>query len=48
MICGRSGVSGYSAVFPTNKTDHHDITKILLKVALNTKAVALILFSVLL
>jgi hypothetical protein len=25
-----------SAVFSTNKTDHHDITEILLKVALNT------------
>ena len=25
-----------TAVFPTNKTDHHDITEILLKVALNT------------
>ena len=25
-----------SVVFPTNKTDRHDITEILLKVALNT------------
>jgi hypothetical protein len=28
--------SRYTPVFPTNKTDHHDITVILLKVALNT------------
>ena len=27
---------GFSAVSPTNKTDHHDITEILLKVALST------------
>ena len=34
--CGNSVVfSGYSG-FPTNKTDWHDITEILLKVALNT------------
>jgi hypothetical protein len=26
----------FSAVFSTNKTDRHDITEILLKVALNT------------
>jgi len=28
-------VSGFSPVSSTNKTDHHDITEILLKVALN-------------
>ena len=36
MPCSRSVVfSGYSG-FPTNKTDRHDITDILLKVALST------------
>jgi hypothetical protein len=29
-------------VFSTNKTDHHDITEILLKVALNTNTLTLI------
>jgi hypothetical protein len=29
-------VGGYRRVSSTNKTDHHDITEILLKVALNT------------
>jgi hypothetical protein len=28
--------SGHEQVSSTNKTDHHDITEILLKVALNT------------
>jgi hypothetical protein len=41
--CGRSVVfSGYSPVSYTNKTNHHDITEILLKVVLNT--ITLILF----
>ena len=31
----RQGVP-FSWIFSTNKTDHHDITQILLKVALNT------------
>ena len=36
-ICGRSVVfSGGIPVLSTNKTDRHDITEILLKVALNT------------
>ena len=36
VICYKSVVfSGYSG-FPTNKTDRHDITEILLKVSLNT------------
>jgi hypothetical protein len=40
VTCGRSVVfSGYS----TNKTDHHDIAEILLKVALNTMTLTLIL-----
>jgi hypothetical protein len=29
-------VDGFLRLPPTNKTDHHDITEILLKVALNT------------
>jgi hypothetical protein len=29
-------VVGFTPVFSTNKTDHHDISEILLKVALNT------------
>ena len=29
-------VSGFTRVSSTNKTDHHDINEILLKVALNT------------
>jgi hypothetical protein len=33
MTCGKSVVSPISS---TNKTDHHDIADILLKVALNT------------
>jgi hypothetical protein len=31
-----AGQSGFSPVSTTNKTDHHDISEILLKVALNT------------
>jgi hypothetical protein len=34
VTCGRS--VDFSPVSSTNKTDHHDITEILLKVALNT------------
>jgi len=37
VTCDRSVVFfGYSAVSSTNKTDRHDITVILLKMALNT------------
>ena len=36
VTCDRSVVSLGTLVFSTNKTDHHDITEILLKVALNT------------
>ena len=35
-ICDRSVVFSRSSVSSTNKTDRHDITEILLKVALNT------------
>jgi len=43
VICDRSVVfTGYS----TNKTDRHDITEILLKVALNTITIILILHAV--
>jgi hypothetical protein len=38
--------SGYSGFSSTNKTDHHDINEILLKVALNTMTLALFLRSV--
>ena len=39
MTCGRSVVfSGYSGFLP-NKTDRHDITDIVLKVALSTIAI---------
>jgi hypothetical protein len=34
--------SAVSPVSSTNKTDHHDITEILLKVALNTTALTLL------
>jgi hypothetical protein len=40
-ICDRSGVFQSTLVSSTNKTDCHDITEILLKVALNTIALAL-------
>jgi hypothetical protein len=36
---------GYS-VSSTNKTDHHDIAEILLKMALNTIAITLTLFYI--
>ena len=36
MSCDMSMVSAGLSVSPINKTDHHDITEILLKVALNT------------
>jgi hypothetical protein len=36
VTCGRSVVFSGSPVSFTNKTDRHDITEILLKVALNT------------
>jgi hypothetical protein len=36
MISGRSVVFSGTPVSTTNKTDHHDITEILLKVVLNT------------
>ena len=36
MTCGISVVSTGTPVFTTNKTDRHDITEILLKVAFNT------------
>jgi hypothetical protein len=36
VTCGRSVFSSGSPVSSTNKTDHHNITEILLKVALNT------------
>ena len=36
VICGRSVFSRGTSVSSTNKTDRHDITEILLKVALNT------------
>jgi hypothetical protein len=36
MICNRSAFSPGPLVSSTNKTDCHDITEILLKVALNT------------
>jgi len=39
VTCGRSVVF---SVFSTNKTDHHDKTEILLKVALNTITLTLI------
>jgi len=35
-VISLSVIWGKSAVSSTNKTDHHDITEILLKVALNT------------
>jgi hypothetical protein len=35
VTCGRSWFSPGTPVSSTNKTDHHDINKILLKVALN-------------
>jgi len=36
VTCGRSVAFSGTPVSSTNKTDHHDITEILLKVALNT------------
>jgi len=33
---GRSVVFSWYSGYPTNKTDRHDITEIMLKVALNT------------
>jgi len=39
FVCDLRQVAGFSPGTPvssTNKTDHHDITEILLKVALNT------------
>ena len=36
LTCGRSVVFSATPVSSTNKTDRHDITEILLKVALNT------------
>ena len=36
VTCDRSVVFSGTLVSSTNKTDHHDITEILLKVALNT------------
>ena len=36
LVAGGGGVSQGTPVSCTSKTDHHDITEILLKVALNT------------
>jgi len=36
VTCGRFVLFSRYSVSSTNKTDHHDITEILLKVALNT------------
>jgi hypothetical protein len=36
VTCGRAWFSLDTPVSSTNKTDHHDITEILFKVALNT------------
>jgi hypothetical protein len=36
VTCDRSVVFPGSPVFSTNKTDYHDITEILMQVALNT------------
>ena len=41
VTCGRSVFSPGSPVSSTNKTDRHDITEILLKVALNTITITL-------
>ena len=43
VTCGRSVVFFRYFDSSTNKTDHHDITEILLKVALNTITLALII-----
>jgi hypothetical protein len=44
VICNRSVVFSGHSVSSINKTDHHDIAEILLKVVLNT--ISLTLFSI--
>ena len=48
MICDRSVVLSGTPVSSPNKTDRHDITEVLLKVALNTITLTLTLFLLLL
>ena len=48
MTCDRSVVFSGTPVSSTNKTDRHDITEVLLKVALNTITLFLTLFLLLL
>ena len=49
LVSDLQQVSGFLQVFrfpSTNKTDHHDITEILLKVALNTMNLTIQMFVV--